>query len=80
MSHPPTLMAWEWIVNNSGRASFISACHDRPALLFVPGHFLEQYIFFQPLGGGGLATKLCLSLTTSWTVARQASLSMGFSR
>ena len=31
-------------------------------------------------GGGGLVTKLCPTLVTPWTVARQAPLSMGFSR
>ena len=31
-------------------------------------------------GGGGLVTKLCLTLATPWTVACQAPLSMGFSR
>ena len=31
-------------------------------------------------GGGDLAPKWYLTLETSWTVARQASLSMGFSR
>ena len=30
--------------------------------------------------GGGLAAKSCLTLATPWTVARQAPLSMGFSR
>ena len=29
---------------------------------------------------GGLVTKSCLTLATPWTVARQAHLSMGFSR
>ena len=29
---------------------------------------------------GGLVAKSCLSLATPWTVARQAPLSMGFSR
>ena len=29
--------------------------------------------------GGGLVAKLCLILVTSWTVAHQAPLSMGFS-
>ena len=29
---------------------------------------------------GGLAAKLCPTLATSWTIALQASLSMGFSR
>ena len=31
-------------------------------------------------GGGGLLTKLCLTLETPWTVAFQAPVSMGFSR
>ena len=31
-------------------------------------------------GGGGLAAQSCLTLATQWTVARQAPLSMGFSR
>ena len=30
--------------------------------------------------GGGLVTKLCLTLVTPWIVACQAPLSMGFSR
>ena len=29
---------------------------------------------------GGLVSKLCLSLETPWTVARQVPLSMGFSK
>ena len=32
------------------------------------------------MGGGGLVTKSCLTLVTSWTVACQALLSMGFTR
>ena len=31
-------------------------------------------------GGGGLVTKLCPTRVTPWNVARQASLSMGFSK
>ena len=31
-------------------------------------------------GGGGLVTQLCPTLVTLWTVARQAPLSIGFSR
>ena len=31
-------------------------------------------------GGGGLVTKLCPTLETSWTIARQAPLFMEFSR
>ena len=34
---------------------------------------------FDP-GGGGLVAKLCPTLVTPWTIARQAPLSMGFSR
>ena len=30
--------------------------------------------------GGGLVTKLCLTLVTPWTVARQGALAMGFPR
>ena len=41
------------------------------ALLFLP---------YEKCGGGGLVAKSCLTLVTPWTVARQASLSMGFSR
>ena len=32
------------------------------------------------LFGGGLVARLCLTLVTPWTVARQAPLSMGFPR
>ena len=32
------------------------------------------------MGGGRLVTKSCVTLATSWTVARQAPLSVGFSR
>ena len=38
---------------------------------------------FFPLGfmfGGGLLTKLCPTLVTPWTIAHQASRSMGFSK
>ena len=31
-------------------------------------------------GGGGLVAKSCLTFVTSWAVAHQAPLSMGFSR
>ena len=39
-----------------------------------------MFIYTHGGGGGGLATELCLTLTTSWTVARQAPLSMGLPR
>ena len=32
------------------------------------------------MGGSALVAKLCLTLATPWTVARQAPLAMGFSR
>ena len=35
---------------------------------------------FRRSGGGGLVAKSCPTLATLWTVARQAPLSMGFSR
>ena len=38
------------------------------------------FFFFPPSGSGGLVAKSCLTLATSWTVACQAPLSMGFSR
>ena len=34
----------------------------------------------EALSGGGLVTKLCLTLATPWTVAYQTPLSMGLSR
>ena len=36
-------------------------------------------LIYTKYGGGGLVTKLCLTLATPWTVACQAPLSMGFS-
>ena len=36
--------------------------------------------YFWYTGGGGLVTKLSLTLKTPWTGARQAPLSMGFPR
>ena len=35
---------------------------------------------WESFGGGGLVIKSCLTLSTPWTVACQAPLSMGFSR
>ena len=35
---------------------------------------------FTVVGSGGLVPKLCPTLATPWTVARQAPLSTGFSR
>ena len=40
---------------------------------------LRAYLL-QPLCGGDLVTKSCPTLATPWTIACQASLSMGFSR
>ena len=38
------------------------------------------YISIRKCGGGGLLAKPCPTLAPPWTVARQAPLSMGFSR
>ena len=38
------------------------------------------YLTYMQSGGGGLLNKSCLTLAIPWTVACQASLSMGFSR
>ena len=47
--------------------------------LFVVVHHYQIYLWWWWFGGG-LVTKLCPTLATPWTVARQAPLSMGFSR
>ena len=39
---------------------------------------MERHHVF--MGGGGLVTKACLALVTTWAVACQAPLSMEFSR
>ena len=38
------------------------------------------YLTYMQSGGGGLVNKSCLTLAIPWTLACQASLSMGFSR
>ena len=48
-----------------------------PSIPKTPLTFFWWYIY---LCGGGLVTKLCLTLVTSWSVVRQASLSMAFPR
>ena len=40
----------------------------------------SQKLIYNGGGGRGLVAKSCLTLATPWTVARQAPLSMGFSR
>ena len=45
-----------------------------------PGHKTLSFADSEESGGGGLVAKLCPTLATLWTVARQAPLSMGFSR
>ena len=42
--------------------------------------FLAEILYFSRMVVGGLVAKSCLTLVTSWTVARQAPLSIGFSR
>ena len=41
---------------------------------------LSQWVNSQIGNGSGLVTKLCLAFATSWAVAHQTSLSLGFSR
>ena len=47
-----------------------------------PGHVMPfvRVCCVVASGGAGLVAKSCLTLATQWTVARQAHLSMGFSR
>ena len=42
--------------------------------------FLAEIPYISRMVVGGLVAKSCLTLVTSWTVARQAPLSIGFSR
>ena len=51
----------------------------------VKQSYVAQFAGLDPLSviimfGGGLVAKSCLTLMTPWTVARQAPLSMEFSR
>ena len=42
--------------------------------------FLAEILYFSRMVVGGLVAKSCLTLVTSWTVARQAPLSVEFFR
>ena len=53
---------------------------DRPGLRLSPSCVNLASIFSIINCGGGLVTKLCLTLSTPWTAAHQAPLSMGCSR
>ena len=47
----------------------------------ITEHLKGLALFLEGVGGGGgLVAKSCLTLVTTWTVACQAPLSMGFSR
>ena len=47
----------------------------------ITEHLKGAVLFLEGVGGGGgLVAKSCLTLATTWTVACQAPLSMGFSR
>ena len=61
----------EWMNKDSSRLCLLNFFIQR-----IKGSFAVIFIS----GGGGLLTKLCLTLETPWTVAFQAPLSMGFSR
>ena len=43
-------------------------------------HTVYILLIFSSGSGGGLVTKSCLTVSSPWTVACQATLSMGFSR
>ena len=60
-----------------GSAGKESACNVGD-LGSIPG--LRDLLWRRAPAGGGLVAKSCPTLATPWTVARQAPLSMGFSR
>ena len=51
-----------------------------PVLLGLYDYKGAHFISPSFLGDGGLATKSCPDLATTWTIACQATLSVGFSR
>ena len=55
---------------------------SQPLALTSPGYFqtYENKHLKKAVVVGGLVAQLCLTFATPWTVARQASLSMGVSR
>ena len=58
--------------------AFIALAHLLTMVVLI---FHASHSQLQPSGGGGgLVTKSCLTLCDPWTIARQATLSMGFSR
>ena len=81
-----TLMLWvlSWPVTSfwTQSSSFVySGSPLVPGLAeLCPGHKTLSFADSEESGGGGLVAKLCPTLATLWTVARQAPLSMGFSR
>ena len=56
--------------------------HFSQKLSLLCSHLYQAFGIYHKLlcGGGGVVVKLCLTLATSWTVACQAPLSMGFSK
>ena len=57
--------------------------HVKSLRLFTSFIFLNHVLLFPMDGGGGggdLVAKSCPTLVAPWTVARQAPLSIGFSR
>ena len=71
----------EWVATPFSRGSPLGQKGSNLGLLHQQADSLQSEPPEKPaLGGGGLVTKACLPLATPWTVARQAPLSMGFSR
>ena len=67
------MMVYHWTLN-------IVPCAIRQDLVVCTFYTFGTFFFFFFYLGAGLIAKLCPTLTTPWTVACQAPLSMGFSR
>ena len=70
-------MAWRipWIVRSTGSQRAGHDFHFSEILLLI----IIMYYFCHVIDGG-LVTKLCMTLTTPWTVVQETPLSMGFPR
>ena len=75
----------KWIVGLYGGSSFkfwgTSILFSVVAIpIYIPTNHILESPLLRFLGGGDLVAKSCLTLATPWTLACQASLSMGLSR
>ena len=66
-----SMLVYHWTLN-------IVPCAVQQDLVVCPFYTFGTFFFFNL--GAGLIAKSCPTLTTPWTVACQAPLSMGFSR